>query len=44
MDGVGGTADKGVGGWADVVDAGVRLATDECDCFRFAAFGSGVLA
>lgn len=43
VEGVGGIADRGVGGWGTVAEAGVRLRLD-CDCLRLFGRGSGVLA
>lgn len=43
MEGVGGIADRGVGGWGRVAEAGVRLRLD-CDALRLFGRGSGVLA
>ena len=43
VEGVGGTADRGVGGWGNVAEAGVR-GTPADDCLRFPVFGSAVVA
>ena len=43
VEGVGGTADNGVGGWVIVAEAGVRLLIWDCLRAMFAR-GSGVLA